>query len=53
MEDARVHRVKALFDDIIERVLTALQADVEAEDLDPSVLVELKRVCAKIHDGTS
>ena len=45
--DARTRRVATLYDEVINRTIESLRADVRAEGLDESVLEELKRVRAK------
>ena len=42
--DARTRRVASLYDEVINRTIESLRADVRAEGLDESVLEELKRV---------
>ena len=44
--DKRASRVSGLYDEVIERVIDSMKADVAEDGLDPSVLVELKRVRA-------
>ena len=44
--DARTRRVASLYDEVINRTIESLRADVRAEGLDESVLEELKRVRA-------
>jgi hypothetical protein len=45
--DARQRRVAALYDEVIERVIESLRADVQTDGLEPSVLDELKQVRAR------
>ena len=44
--DSRLQRVGALYDQIIDRVIDGLRADVHADGLDPSVLDDLRKVRA-------
>jgi hypothetical protein len=43
-EEARLRRVSALYDEVINRTIESLRIDAQADGLDDSVLVELKRV---------